>query len=77
MKNAAYVIPNADSFLVVENHGKNSDGNTDTFVGLKTSFSGVELMGAYDETKAGSSKAKSTTSCSGTPSGRAIPQVTM
>lgn len=42
-------------------HGKNSAANTDTFVGLKTSIAGVGLMGAYDVSKAGASKAKSTT----------------
>lgn len=42
-------------------HGKNSAGNTDTFVGLKGTFSNVGVMGAYDISKAGASKAKSTT----------------
>lgn len=38
MKNAAYVIPNADSFLVVENHGKNSDGHDDIQVVVRKYF---------------------------------------
>lgn len=42
-------------------HGKNSDGNTDTFIGLNTNLAGFGLMGAYDVSKAGSSKAKATT----------------
>lgn len=42
-------------------HGKNSAGNTDSFVGVKTTFSDLSVMGAYDVSKAGVSKAKSTT----------------
>lgn len=42
-------------------HGKNSAGNTDSFVGVKTTFSDFSVMGAYDVSKAGVSKAKSTT----------------
>lgn len=42
-------------------HGKNSAANTTTFLGLKTSFSQASLMGAYEESKAGASKAKSAT----------------
>ena len=42
-------------------HGKNSAGNTDTFLGLNTTVAGVGLMGAYDVSKAAGSEAKSTT----------------
>ena len=38
MNRAAYVIPNADSFLVVENHGKNSDGHDDIQVVVRKYF---------------------------------------
>lgn len=42
-------------------HGKNSDGNTDNFAGLRVNMSKLSVMGAYDVSKAGTSKAKSTT----------------
>lgn len=42
-------------------HGKNSAGNTDTFLAVNGKVAGVSLMGAYDESKAGASKAKSST----------------
>ncbi|MFM2404418.1 MAG: hypothetical protein RL223_2298 [Pseudomonadota bacterium] len=42
-------------------HGKNSAGHTDTFIGLNTRVAGIGLMGAYDVSKAGASKAKATT----------------
>lgn len=42
-------------------HGRNSAGNTDTFLGLRASFSAFALMGAYDVSKAGASEAKSLT----------------
>jgi predicted porin len=42
-------------------HEKNSAGNTDTFVGLKWTISGISLMGVYDKSEAGASVAKAVT----------------
>lgn len=42
-------------------HGKNSAGNTDDFFALKGKFGDFALMGAYDISKAGTSKAKALT----------------
>lgn len=42
-------------------HGKNSAGNTDTFIGLKGTFSALAVMGAYEVGKADGAKAKSAT----------------
>jgi predicted porin len=42
-------------------HGKNSAGNTDNFIGLKGNLRALSVMGVYDVTKAGTSKAKSAT----------------
>jgi predicted porin len=42
-------------------HGKNSNGDTDTFLGLKAGFSRFEVMGVHDVSKAGPSTAKATT----------------
>src|SRR5438105_492731 len=52
---------NQSPFAALLAHEKNSAGNTDTFVGLKGTLSGVTLMGAYDTSKAGASTAKTTT----------------
>lgn len=41
--------------------GKNSAGNTDTFVAARGNFDALSVMGAYDVSKAGSSTAKSAT----------------
>lgn len=48
-------------FAAMVAHGKNSAGNTDTFAGLKATISNASLMGAYDVSRAGPSKAKSAT----------------
>ncbi len=42
-------------------HGKNSAGNTDTFVGLKGNLGALSVMGVHDVSEAGTSKAKATT----------------
>lgn len=50
-----------ERFQAMASHGKNSQADTDSFFGLKTTVAGVSLMGAYDESKSGASTAKSTT----------------
>ena len=42
-------------------HEKNSAGNTDTFVGLKGTISGLGLMGVFDRSEAAGSVAKAVT----------------
>lgn len=42
-------------------HGKNSAGDTDTFLGLKGKFGAFAVMGAYDVSKSGASTAKAKT----------------
>ena len=58
---AAAVQYKNDLLRAMVAHGTNSAGNTEAFIGLNASFSKLGLMGVYDVTKAGSSKAKSTT----------------
>jgi predicted porin len=42
-------------------HERNAAGNTDNFLGLKSGFGSFGIMGVYDVSKAGASKAKTTT----------------
>lgn len=50
-----------DLFQAMVAHERNSQDDTDTFIGLKTTIQGVALMGAHDVSKAGSSTARATT----------------
>jgi predicted porin len=51
----------ANGYSAMLAHETNSLNYDDTFVGLKGTFYGVSVMGAYDRSKAGSSVAKATT----------------
>lgn len=52
---------NTDAVAAMVAHGKNSDGNTDTFLGLRGNLGKLSVMGAYDVSKAGTSTAKTST----------------
>ena len=51
----------ADGYGAMVSRGINSAGNTDTFVGLKGKVMDVTLMGAWNQSKAGTSVAKAVT----------------
>lgn len=47
--------------VAIVGHGRNSAGSTDNVFGLKLMFADVDVMGVYDKSEAGSSKAKTFT----------------
>ncbi len=49
------------SMVAMIGRGRNSAGSTDNVLGLKVMFADVDVMGVYDESEAGSSKAKTIT----------------
>lgn len=52
---------NGESMAAMVGHGRNSAGSTDYFLGLKVMFADFDVMGVYDQSEAGSSKAKTFT----------------
>ncbi len=58
---AGALVYSTNDISAMLSRGRNSAGNTDTFVGLKGKVMGVSLMGAWNESKAGPSVAKTIT----------------
>jgi predicted porin len=55
---AGTLMYSANGVSAMLSRGRNSAGNTDTFVGLKGKLMDVSVMGAWNESKAGASVAK-------------------
>jgi predicted porin len=58
---AGALLVDRESLVAIAAHGRNSEGATDSFFGLKGRFADVELMGASDVSQAGATKARAST----------------